>query len=100
MNKSRSRTLPRDDCHLSRNGLWRRDCLRWVWMGWLTLGRRAPSWVTPCGRDHRYFPCDDPDYDSMADDVYEYEREEGLRQWDNHYKDSLNWYISECDKDR
>ena len=64
----------------------------------------------PCGRDHRCFPCDDPDYDSMADDVdayeryayererYGYEREED--QWDNHYNDSLNWYISECDRDR
>jgi len=54
----------------------------------------------PCGRDHRCFPCDDSDYDSMAEYVYEFEREEGLREWDNHYKDSLNWYISECDKDR
>ena len=46
----------------------------------------------------------------MADDVdayeryayererYGYEREED--QWDNHYNDSLNWYISECDRDR
>jgi hypothetical protein len=30
----------------------------------------------PCGREHRYFPCDDPDYDSMADDVLEYERKD------------------------
>ena len=57
----------------------------------------------PCGRDHRSFPCDDSDYDSMADDVYAYERyayEREEDQWDNHYNDSLNWYISECDRDR
>ena len=30
----------------------------------------------PCGREHRCFPCDDPDYDSMADDVLEYERKD------------------------
>ena len=30
----------------------------------------------PCGREHRCFPCDDPDYDSMVDDVLEYERKD------------------------
>ena len=28
-----------------------------------------------CGKDHSILPCDDDDYDSMADDVYVYERE-------------------------
>ena len=50
-------------------------------------GLEAVFLYCPCGRDHRCFPCDDPDYDSMADDVYEYERKEGLSPWDNHYID-------------
>ena len=50
-------------------------------------GVEAVFLYCPCGRDHRCFPCDDPDYDSVADDVYEYERKEGLSPWDNHYID-------------
>ena len=34
----------------------------------------------------------------FRDTVYAYEHEEDV--WDNHYNDSLNWYISECDRDR
>ena len=40
------------------------------------------------GKDHSILPCDDDNYDSMADDVYAYEREEDV--WDNHYSNSLN----------
>ena len=44
------------------------------------------------------FPCDldedDDDYYSVTD-VHEPEDE-----WTNHYSDSLNWYISECDRGR
>ena len=53
----------------------------------------------PCGKDHSSaLPCDDDDCDSVADDVHACEREEDA--WDNHYSNSLNWYISECDRDR
>ena len=37
----------------------------------------------PCGKDHSVLPCDDDDYDSVADDVHAHEREEDA--WNNHY---------------
>ena len=53
---------------------------------------------SPCGVHHSIISCDldedDDDYYSVTD-VHEPEDE-----WTNHYNDSLNWYISECDRDR
>ena len=49
----------------------------------------------PCGRNHSDIPGDEYDdyYSKLAD---EHEEDE----WANHYSNSLNWYISECDRDR